>query len=780
MRKLSLVVSVLCMMACRDALEATQTVVLITATQELRPQIKAVEVQAFALPDNEPGDKRLHPMDRDWLKVTLLPSGTGFDERFRLEITARGQDDEALAKVELESLIVHGASRYIALDLDETCLAACRDTACQHSIDREGLHSSDIEALANHLSCSATGLVVTMSADGMKDGDDSKGTVTGTSAQRTNGSSPQDGTSTSPQTGMASASNDAMTPSDSSATPEMGMGMASPSDPALCASMPCGDHGFCNPDPDRALGYACDCDVGYQEDETGSTCIERNDCELDNGGCIRGECEKLPTGEAKCSCPDPGTWLASDEKTCAAFGEPVRLSSLAGSLERTRPQVAFDAAGNGVAVWAETSISGNTAVWSARYDAQSRTWKLPTTPIVPYAPEVAELALALTPSGSGMLTFTVTGQESHRQLWGVSYLDQAFVGLRQVDGDSALDAFSPSMALDANGDGIATWSEDWQPGNGLRIARFRKDTGLWGRAQRVESPPDKIALEPRVTLNGEGNGFLAVSSLPVKWNDEQNFSLDYFGVSVFHMRISPQLEIPLNFSDVPMHSTDAAVDSAGTVIAVWLKGVYPTAGNEVVARVGDPSSNWRPEPTETLKSDAGLIMHRPQVVVGPHGADSTALAAWQQLSGAASFPRQARLWGSLRVNDTFEPARELSPEVSDVPAWEDIDMEPTTAKTAAEFFESRLPNWDLAVLDKQQALVLGMTFDTGASPPARKLWLVRVRPQSELEVLPFVQQDVVPKRPSSPRLSWSPQGTGAIVWDTQDKDRYHAYVSVAQ
>jgi hypothetical protein len=214
--------------------------------------------------------------------------------------------------------------------------------------------------------------------------------------------------------------------------------------------------------PDAANKYVCVCDKGFEPDESATTCVVRDDCKKDKGGC-EGTCETVvETGEAKCSCQG-NTWLKGDGKGCAELQPEVVLTYGSGSVQRTHPQVAFDSAGNGVVVWAETSDDGmNHTLWTARYSADTKTWQKPMLPVLPYTTNAADLHLALDANGSGLLIWTAT-VNAYRQLWVARYRNNTFSGAQRVDDSASSNALMPAFAVDSTGDGLIAWTDSAWP-----------------------------------------------------------------------------------------------------------------------------------------------------------------------------------------------------------------------------------------------------------------------------------------------------------------------------
>ena len=120
------------------------------------------------------------------------------------------------------------------------------------------------------------------------------------------------------------------------------------------------------------------------------------------------------------------------------------------------PQVALDADGNAVAVWHQSDGTRRN-IWANRF----------------------------TPSGG----------------WGTAEL---------IETDNVGDAFSPQVALDANGYGLAVWYQSDGTRENIWANRFTPSDG-WGAAELIETDNAGNARRPQVALDANGYG-LAVWS----------------------------------------------------------------------------------------------------------------------------------------------------------------------------------------------------------------------------------------------------------------------------
>ncbi|HTU60188.1 MAG TPA: hypothetical protein VMF89_17180, partial [Polyangiales bacterium] len=492
MRKLSLLLTLFSLLACRSPREATQTVIRINASDEMQSRIARYTTRIYLLPGSETVGEEKSPVDVVWpVKRTFVPESESSSHRFRYVFTAFDGADAVVSTLDIETEVVPGASRYLYILLTEACLAdKCQDGVCKDRIPAAELRTSPDQALALEGQCASGSLMQPPMNTGTvppdMTGDDNTAGTSGTGATGQNNTS----TGTAPTNTPAA---------DGGVTGTPNTDAGKPSTTEACSGAPCGE-GDCILNSARATGYDCQCKSGFEPNEEGTTCVARDDCAKPTKGGCEDICTTLPTGEGKCSCEGPNRWLKTDGKQCAQVGMAKELSLGGGSLDRTRPQVAFDRAGNGVVVWTENSAETGFSLWTARFRADNKEWE-PATRFQRFTNEAADLHLALDDSGSGVVMWTAT-VASKRQLWAKRCRDGAFdATIQQIDADSEGDVLTPSIALDATGDGLAVWTDTLYPRSKLRVARYYASTDTFEELVNVLDTGERFVFGTSVAVS---------------------------------------------------------------------------------------------------------------------------------------------------------------------------------------------------------------------------------------------------------------------------------------
>ena len=259
------------------------------------------------------------------------------------------------------------------------------------------------------------------------------------------------------------------------------------------------------------------------------------------------------------------TWSAS---------EPVVTTSFSAGT----PAVVFDRAGHAFAAWQQDSTNGS-GVWNiqaARFDLATRTWSTP-------------------------------------------------VALHAV----AHAAASPTVATDAAGDAIATWSEDTGPAYNIFAARFDASQGAWGAAAPIQTVSGETGQAPQVVMDAAGNG-------TVVW---QQYTGNGVSMAVYAARFDaatstwkPAVQLdPGNGASNPQ----VAIDAAGNAVAVWEQGGSTGLPRIAAARWSQSAGAWG---AAQLVQTSTLRGSNPQLAVA---ADGSATVVWTQSESNSTLTIQA-------------------------------------------------------------------------------------------------------------------------------------------
>lgn len=179
---------------------------------------------------------------------------------------------------------------------------------------------------------------------------------------------------------------------------------------------------------------------------------------------------------------------------------------LDGGGEVTGAHAATSAGNHLVVVWTE-SDGTSASVYATRYDAADESWTSPE-PLESEDTDAAHPRVAIDDEGNAVAVWLQANSGgSGARVW-ASRFDAAsgtWTAGAPVDATDAVDAeaAAPQVAMDASGDAVAVWVR--LEGSDYRVRSSRLSGGVWQAAQGLESDLAGTALEPRVAMDGAGN-----------------------------------------------------------------------------------------------------------------------------------------------------------------------------------------------------------------------------------------------------------------------------------
>jgi hypothetical protein len=290
--------------------------------------------------------------------------------------------------------------------------------------------------------------------------------------------------------------------------------------------------------------------------------------------------------------------------TCVAAQGPKswRGAGLLESIDEgaaSEARVAFDGAGNAMAVWTQlTAATGKSHVWARRY--------LPATG------------------------------------WGTA---------EPIQAATTGDGFGPQVAFKANGDALVVWQQiDGSLGN-VWLRPFTASTSSWGTATLV-SGGTVNAGSPQLAIDPGGNAMVA-------W-PEGTFAA---GVHVRARRLDASLGwggvVPLDSAPNYANEPRVTIDASGIATVVWLEDDAAGTGSDVWANRFVPGTGagtgWG---TATLLETIDGSTSRPAIASDAAG---NVLVTWSQsdattFTSALYFNRfSAGQWGTATVVRSGEP-----------------------------------------------------------------------------------------------------------------------------
>jgi hypothetical protein len=313
------------------------------------------------------------------------------------------------------------------------------------------------------------------------------------------------------------------------------------------------------------------------------------------------------------------------------------------------PQTAFDANGNGIAVWLDRSL-GIFSVWASRY-TPGHGWSAPElienedlghAQLPQVAFDAAGDAIAIWTQDNGKRAVVRANRFTPTGGWGNA------VSVESNPSDTA-DAANPRVAFEPNGDALAVWEQS--DGTRLNVWSNRYTNGPgWGTPQLLENEDLGDAHDPQIVADASGNAIAA-------WIQADTQSLNFMWARYAPANgwsAATKLDTPATGA---ISRSSIAMEPRGTAFAVYAQ--FDQASSlDIWSSQYTAASGWStPVRVETATKAAG----NPRVALDAHGH---AMAVWTQFDGT-----RYGIWANRWTGDhwgTAEPI-EQSPTGSDLP-----------------------------------------------------------------------------------------------------------------
>ncbi len=228
----------------------------------------------------------------------------------------------------------------------------------------------------------------------------------------------------------------------------------------------------------------------------------------------------------------------------------------------TRPQVAFDANGNALAVWAQSN-GVVTHVWANRYATSIfvvGSWATARMIETVNSGNAEIPQLAVDPNGNAMAIW-LKWDGTRYNLWAnrftVPSLDWGTATL--IEHEDLGHAGNASIAVDASGNAMAVWAQHNGTISNIWVDRYTAGTG-WASAELLETN-NTYADFPRVAVDASGNA-MAV------WNQYRSHYFNRYvpgtGWSTAALVIAGSI-----YTNEPTQAARFAFDASGNALAVW-------------------------------------------------------------------------------------------------------------------------------------------------------------------------------------------------------------------
>jgi hypothetical protein len=396
---------------------------------------------------------------------------------------------------------------------------------------------------------------------------------------------------------------------------------------------------------------------------------------------------------------------ASTKNAGGSWGPPVDISPPALSGEdSTAPQVAMNAAGDAVAIWA---YRGSQIIIKGANRTPEGTWTAAPGLSVPGG-DLGFLDVAIDPAGRA--TALWTRHQINTSDYVIEAVDRSPAGQwgEPVQlSESGNNAWSPQLAVDSSGHVVAVWSR-WTDEGDTIIQTAEKDPGeawsktadlslkggrairpavavgdeqtvvTWERDRVVEAAakvpgedwqkPLEISGtnsgEPMVDMDSDGNA-LAI------WNFEPKVGFGDADIASLPAGLKTWTE-PITLSkrlSGEWAAPKIAVDPTGRAIAIWT--AWDGTARVVEAAAGTVDGSWE---SPVTVSPPGSWSYRPQIALDSTGS---AAAVWRaaepQTTQAAVFDVTKPELRSVSIPSTVRAGRPISFAASPFDAWSPVN-----------------------------------------------------------------------------------------------------------
>jgi hypothetical protein len=311
------------------------------------------------------------------------------------------------------------------------------------------------------------------------------------------------------------------------------------------------------------------------------------------------------------------------------WGSPGRIDTNI-SGDAVGPMIAVDDSGNATAVWLQTNSFAN-RVWASKYTpaagwGQAILLQTDTTGLS-LAPRIAidknGNALASWVEYTGVV-YSVRVKRYHPAAgWEVN--------TRNIAGTSGY-AETPDICFDPSGNAVAVWSQmttTQASQTSIWTNRYTTATG-WAAAELLETNEDGSAYAPRVAVDGEGNAMVvwmqpSANALQVWWNR-------YDATAGWRNALFIQQAVPGD-----NYYPRVAIDQAGHAISVWTQ--FEGGFSRIQASFYDPIAGW--SVPQAISSGTTAIELYPEIAMNAVGS---AIAVWEETDTLSAPTATVNVW----------------------------------------------------------------------------------------------------------------------------------------
>jgi hypothetical protein len=285
------------------------------------------------------------------------------------------------------------------------------------------------------------------------------------------------------------------------------------------------------------------------------------------------------------------------------------------------PQVAIDAGGNGIAVWSQSDgLHDN--IWSGRFVAGSG-WENATLLETDNAGNASAPQVAAGPNGTAFAVW-YQNDGSRDNIYANRYDSSAgWAGAGLLENDSAGDARDPQIAIGPSGTAFAIWYQNDGSRDNIYASRYDPGAG-WGGPSLLENGNAGDARNPQIAVGPNGTAFTI-------W-----YQNDGSRDNIYWNRYDPAAgwggAALLENASGNARNPQIALGPNGTAFAIWYQ--RSASRDNIYAEGYTPASGWGS--ADLLEADNAGNARDPQIAVDASGA---AFAVWHQSDG-----RRDNIW----------------------------------------------------------------------------------------------------------------------------------------
>lgn len=308
------------------------------------------------------------------------------------------------------------------------------------------------------------------------------------------------------------------------------------------------------------------------------------------------------------------------------------------------PQIAFDAHGNGFAIWGQDDGSSNSSILATRYVAGSG-WE--AAELIEMDPGHASAPqIAFDGSGNAVAVWFQNTDGAY-SIWANRYVAGSGWGPAVALENASTSAYFPAITLNGNGDGFAVWYQTDGTRNNIWANRYDATSG-WGTAELIEAVDTGNAFYPKVAVDSNGNA-LAVWKL----YSGSRYDLWFNRYDNGSWGSAALLE-----TDDAGSTSDPELAMAGTGEAVVVWSQYDGSTNNILARHYQPVIGWGS--VTLLETDADHA-YSPQIALDANG---DGLAVWEQNSNIWANRFATGNWGIAQLIESDDTSSASSQQVA--------------------------------------------------------------------------------------------------------------------